>query len=47
MTELSIIHEIAETVSQYEEELLYDVESNHHEIHIRVWWYIWKYVSKH
>lgn len=31
MTELSIIHEIAETVSQYEEELLYDVESNHHE----------------
>lgn len=31
MSELSIIHEIAETVSQYEEELLYDVESNYHE----------------
>ena len=31
MTELSIIHEIAETVSQYEEELLFDVESNYHE----------------
>ena len=31
MNELSIIHEIAETVSQYEEELLYDVESNYHE----------------
>lgn len=31
MNEMSIIHEIAETVSQYEEELLYDVESNYHE----------------
>lgn len=31
MSELSIIHETAETVSQYEEELLYDVESHHHE----------------
>lgn len=31
MSELSIIHEIAETVSQYEEQLLYDVESHHHE----------------
>lgn len=31
MSELSIIHEIAETVNQYEEQLLYDVESNHHE----------------
>lgn len=31
MNEMSIIHEIAETVSQYEEELLFDVESNYHE----------------
>ena len=31
MNEMSIIHEIAETVSQYEEQLLYDVESHHHE----------------
>lgn len=31
MNEMSIIHEIAETVSQYEEELLFDVESHHHE----------------
>lgn len=36
MTELSIIHEIAETVSQYEEELLYDVESHHHEYTFKV-----------
>ena len=31
MCELSIIHDIAEIVSQYEEELLFDVESRHHE----------------
>lgn len=31
MSELSIVHDIAETVSQYEEELLFDVESNYHE----------------
>jgi len=31
MNEMSIIHEIAEIVSQYEEGLLYDVESHHHE----------------
>lgn len=30
MNEMSIVHEIAETISQYEEELLYDVESHHH-----------------
>ena len=29
-TEMSIVHEIAETVSQYEEQLLYDVESHSH-----------------
>ena len=31
MNEMSIIIEIAETVNQYEEELLFDVESHHHE----------------
>lgn len=31
MNEMSIIHDIAETVSQYEEQLLFDVESHHHE----------------
>ena len=31
MSEMSIIHDIAETVSQYEEELLFDVESHYHE----------------
>lgn len=31
MNEMSIIIEIAETVSQYEKELLFDVESHHHE----------------
>lgn len=30
-TEMSIIHDIAETVSQYEEKSLYDEESHHHE----------------
>lgn len=30
-TEMSIIHDIAETVNQYEEQLLYDVESHNHE----------------
>ena len=44
MTELSIIHEIAETVSQYEEELLFDVESNYHEYILDIWWYIQEYV---
>ena len=29
-TEMSIIHDIAETVSQYEEKSLYDEESHHH-----------------
>ena len=28
---MSIIHDIAETVSQYEEKVLYDEESHHHE----------------
>lgn len=31
ITEMSIIHDIAETVSQYEEKSLYDEESHHHE----------------
>ena len=30
-TEMSIIHHISETVNQYEEQLLYDVESHNHE----------------
>ena len=30
-TEMSIIHDIAKTVSQYEEKLLYNEESHHHE----------------
>lgn len=31
MNEISIIHDISKTVSQYEEELLFDVESHRHE----------------
>lgn len=31
MNEMSIIHDISKTVSQYEEELLFDVESHRHE----------------
>ena len=30
-TEMSIIHHISKTVNQYEEQLLYDVESHNHE----------------
>lgn len=31
MNEMSIVHEIAKTISKYEEEVLFDVESYNHE----------------